>query len=77
LRQIADDAFGYCLYERGEALPDGQGGEVTYDRIPEPLHWKRWTERYGFPREGTWRNQPINFMWDIEAARRGEDSAKK
>lgn len=44
---------------------------MTFDRIPEHVYWYRWTERYGFPYEGTWMDQPRMFFLEIEASRKG------
>jgi len=33
---------------------------------------KRWCDRYGLPYSGGWAEQPILFMHEIDAARRGE-----
>lgn len=40
--------------------------------MPAPLYWKRWCDRYGLPIDGGWVDQPLYFMKEIDAARRGE-----
>ena len=57
-------------------MPDGLGGEVKFEFVPDCIYWKRWTDRYGFPNPGGWLSQPQLFMKDIEAVRRGEDIRK-
>ena len=72
LTNIIEEVYAFCCYEDGEPVPDGKGGLLEFDYIPPALYWKRWTDRYGLPREGGWLNQPFMFMKEIDAARRGE-----
>jgi len=73
MKEIREEAYAFLAQEDGDPLPDGQGAYINFDVVPECVYWKRWTDRYGFPYEGGWINQPLGFLQDIEAVRRAED----
>jgi len=52
-------------------VPDEDGRPLTFEFVPPSLYWYRYTQTYGFPNAGGWLDQPLLFMRDIEAARKG------
>jgi hypothetical protein len=77
LGEIFEESYAYACYEDGDPLPDGKGGLLQFDTIPEGVYWCRWIEHYGLPVDGTWVDQPKMYMQEIDAARRGEATRQR
>jgi hypothetical protein len=73
LIEIRKEAYAFIAFENNDGVPDGQGGYITFEFVPECIYWKRWTDRYGLPYPGGWMNQPQLFLREIDAVRRGEE----
>jgi len=73
LKEITDEAYAFCAFEHGDPLPDGKGGVISFEYVPSVVYWNRWCIKNGLPNGGGWLNQPLAFMQDIDAARRGEE----
>jgi len=63
------------LYEIQEKLPKKQQKTVIFPEQPDILGWLERVEKWGLPNPGTFLDQPMEFMADIEAAERGKSIA--
>lgn len=58
-----------------QKLPEKQREPVVFPKRPEVLEWLERVEKWGLPNPGTFLDQPMEFMADIEAANMGRDLA--
>ena len=77
LDTIKKEAYAFTAYEDGDGVPDGKGGIVSFEFVPECIYWKRWVDRFGLPYGGGWMKNPQLFMREIDAVRRGEEQYKQ
>ena len=77
LREIFDEAFAFCKWEMGDPLPDGKGGLLKFEVVPECIVWHRRIKAYGLLIQGAWIDQPKDFMEEIDVARRAEELCKR
>jgi len=77
---IANEVEQYLTFLKEKILPYAKlGGFLPPNfKLPQPppepdcLDWLDKVDRWGFPVAGTWLDQPMEFMADLDAARMGK-----
>jgi hypothetical protein len=64
-------------YELYQKLPEKQRKTVTFPDQPDVMEWLERVEKWGLPNPGTFLDQPMEFLADIEAAERGKSIAMR
>jgi len=77
--RIASEVYGYLVFVADRLAPYASlpPEKLRQIDLPEPperpqtLEALEQVERFGLPNPGTWLDQPVSYLQDIEAARRG------
>jgi len=64
-------------YELYQKLPQKQRKTVAFPDQPNVMEWLERVEKWGLPNPGTFLDQPMEFLADIEAAERGKSIAMR
>ena len=44
---------------------------MEFEHVPEPVYWYRFITAHGWPSTGTWVDQPVLLIKELDAVKRG------